>query len=1274
MGLSAPLLVTCCYLLLLTQRGFCSTNCVEVQNYTVSSSGKNSQECYARNSQTPCQSIDYLLKGVQNTSCMNVVVSSSMDLMTGLEVPSSTNELTIVGNKTSQSLISIRCHNKGGGIVFVNSSNIHLENLHFVGCGTMNMNRPYPKPDIPSLVDHAAIYFYHGRDIEVRGCTFSNSTGTGVIMNDVIGSNMLKDTNFTGNKPLTDSNSTNSTFGGLIIRRKCILGKANFTLESCFFTENENLQGREDSEEVAGGGLTFSLGALNSTSHVVISNGHFIGNRATRGAGIHINQSGTDSTISVDISGSTFVRNSASLQGGGISLTQDKATVIQCTLNLETSTFSNNSAKWGGGLAVYAEDNTGNITVRANGTVWCENTAELGGLGAGFSVKYKNIKRYSNQTESAIVAYFHLCHFGSNVINQNLGSVGTVYLQGSKAEFESTTFCNNTGSALSVLDSAYAAFSGNTFFVSNHGTYGAAIHVDENSVLALRSGVFLNFHNNSATVSGGAIYTKFYKDPDGVCVFESLNSLLHSSETFNVTFSFNTVGSDQIQSIFVGKVDNCLSKLANGSQDVLLFHDKIFTYDPLVHNQIGSYAVQFDLTTKTGDHVEIMLGEYFFLIPNMTDVFGNDASISEGNLVLRGVPHNESVKLVGPSSMSMDDYTQNNRLFISGSRSIAGLDKLVLDFIFENKTSGIHHGYREIGIKIVDCKPGFMYNTSEQICKCMEENNVLVCPSPSRSHACIRYGYWYGNHNQTDGKVLSCPGSNCQYSDGKCPQGQCPDAGSPGFCLLSDADDLCWNGLGGLLCSECHQNYSFTFDALRCVPSDTCTPGNTAVFIVALVVYWILILILLLFILSLDLSMGSGFMYGIVYYFSIVKVFTDDIITDVFLQTIINTGMAVTQLSPRAFGDFNICFVETWNLNLHHALFHFITPISVISIMIVIMWIARYCQLPRQISLAQNSPIHAICMLVLFSYTAVAYTCFTILRPTKIKGEWRVFLDPKIGYFDKEHLPFALIAIFLELFVLLPICLLLLFAPCLSGRVNLVKLRLKPILDDFQACYRPKCRWFAGFYFLARQLMFLAACLIPQELVRSNYYLHCTGIVILIVHSTFQPYKLKWLNMIDTVLLIDLLILSLFDLEWSRIALHRALPYALILIPTVYLYTMIALVILKRVFLSCRGTKVLQKYKARRLRATELPSAAAPTTTSVGFEDDEKAADAKGFGGSSFYKDYGEREPLLSENDSERLSHSNTGGRGEERQLFTTSSLRVAKSRPTAQSKKLSTA
>ena len=207
------------------------------------------------------------------------------------------------------------------------------------------------------------------------------------------------------------------------------------------------------------------------------------------------------------------------------------------------------------------------------------------------------------------------------------------------------------------------------------------------------------------------------------------------------------------------------------------------------------------------------------------------------------------------------------------------------------------------------------------------------------------------------------------------------------------------------------------------------------------------------------------------------------------------------------------------------------------------------------------------------------------------------------------------------------LCFLLILAPCLSRKLNFVKLRLKPILDEFQACYRPECRWFAGFYFLARQLMFLASIIPQQDLPQSNLALQCLSVIILLIHAIFQPYKRKWLNLLDTIFLIDIGLLSIYavisehplNFTGFNHIIYAAAPFVLIFIPSCYLFAVLATLLFKRLYKWLRAAAW-----CRRGQSESMLESYMPTQTTV--QMDESQSDSSP---NMFNK---EREPLLADN------------------------------------------
>ena len=75
--------------------------------------------------------------------------------------------------------------------------------------------------------------------------------------------------------------------------------------------------------------------------------------------------------------------------------------------------------------------------------------------------------------------------------------------------------------------------------------------------------------------------------------------------------------------------------------------------------------------------------------------------------------------------------------------------------------------------------------------------------------------------------------------------------------------------------------------------------------------------------------------------------------------------------------------------------------------------------------------------------------------------EMHTYSSPDIKYFTGRHLVYAIVAILCEVIIVIGLPLFLLLEPFLRRRVNLV--RIKPLLDQFQGCYKDKYRWFAAY-------------------------------------------------------------------------------------------------------------------------------------------------------------------------------------------------------------------
>ena len=168
--------------------------------------------------------------------------------------------------------------------------------------------------------------------------------------------------------------------------------------------------------------------------------------------------------------------------------------------------------------------------------------------------------------------------------------------------------------------------------------------------------------------------------------------------------------------------------------------------------------------------------------------------------------------------------------------------------------------------------------------------------------------------------------------------------------------------------------------------------------------------------------------------------------------------------------------------------------------------------------------IRVICLLLLLSYTSLASTSLQLLRPLTFNDvdEVRTYSSPDIKYFTGRHLAYAIVAIFCEVIIVIGLPLLLLLEPLLNRKINFVK--IKPLLDQFQGCYKDKYRWFAAYYLICRQVIILIVYVGNGDYYNMIYGLQTGCVIIAMIHGWLQPYKNNLLNGLDEIILLILVL------------------------------------------------------------------------------------------------------------------------------------------------------
>ena len=108
--------------------------------------------------------------------------------------------------------------------------------------------------------------------------------------------------------------------------------------------------------------------------------------------------------------------------------------------------------------------------------------------------------------------------------------------------------------------------------------------------------------------------------------------------------------------------------------------------------------------------------------------------------------------------------------------------------------------------------------------------------------------------------------------------------------------------------------------------------------------------------------------------------------------------------------------------------------------------------------------------------------------------------------------------------------LLLILEPFLNHKINFTK--IKPLLDQFQGCYKDKYRYFAGYYMICRLVIIIIVIANSSDDFVANYLLIIACGIIALIHLLIKPYNSGILNKLDGIIL-QLIIfteaLSLFD-------------------------------------------------------------------------------------------------------------------------------------------------
>ena len=681
---------------------------------------------------------------------------------------------------------------------------------------------------------------------------------------------------------------------------------------------------------------------------------------------------------------------------------------------------------------------------------------------------------------------------------------------------------NNTGTGLKLKQ--VKMYFNNITFYNNTGVYGGGMSLYHSHIYLTGP---LIFERNTA-LFGGAIYiaTTETLDPSYCTTFEQIIFTGNSAGTLgpDVFIEDGFSVSDTIHYIF-----QCIN-------------------DTISNNVTGDHIISGPHNININSTITLFPGQNLTYSAKVTDYFGNLTSCLVNINLECGNNVCEHVQLTGEtqSLLSTSNFTTNRYL----TSNVEHHDySIQLRFLCLDTNA---EGYAKVNL--TTCFLGYVFQTPQQsqpiqgTCKCLASDDVQC--DFVLGVACIRHGYWLGKINADDvledTLIATAP---CQYPYCKTDLPPCPISGlSQTFTKLPITQDEQCNGLyGGLLCRSCREDAVFSFEAVNCIPSSNCKPWQPYVTLLLVVVFQLVLGFGIVIVLKASFKTGIGHLYGPLFFIAVLRLVPFGYYKQyVQLEFTISIFKSALLLNLDVFGKIPWCFFSNINPLLNYSL-HFLGPFIIAVVLLSTVLLARYY--PRQFLSLQSSPVQAICLLILLSFWSVSDTCIQLLKPTTtlsgVKG-WRVALQPNIQYLkDPYHIVTWIISTVLLIFLLVPFILLLFWSPLLRHKFNLT--RIQPLLDAFQSCYDDKFRWYSRVYLLSWIIL---------NINMPYYVMEIILVAISTLHFMIQPYKYRWLNIVDTLLLVDLnLFVSLTSAD-SPNSIHKEtvpISYILVVLPLAYI-------------------------------------------------------------------------------------------------------------------------
>ena len=1020
------------------------------------------------------------------------------------------SRILITGSGEQETII--HCNEQPRGFQFSTVQNLTIQKVTFVGCGQNHKSSQF------TFASPVTLMFVASSTVTIQQLTITELTGIGVIAyntNDHFVMREVKILNCNG------GNCSGALFFSDPLR---VGGPSDVLLQSCCFKHLEFIPSIQHERVFIGAALTLweqtdvvvydsqfayldaPVGAAISvvSSSVLVDDSDFTDNLGNKMGAISANSS------TVEVSNSSFTRNvltDDNGEGGAIYMYASK-------INIVDSSFDSNSATTGGAVFICRI-----VTIAYQYTLtrskFIRNHAEIGAaIYACAFAKENDFANYSFFLVDTLVKD-NECSSGKRAETKGaavyFNEVRNIHIKGSE-------FTGNFHQGAIQVWAGRVHLLGDISFKNNTGENGGALSLSNNARLYFHQNCNVQFFENKATRSGGAVYIQvdlnIAKSSCSVCALNFPGEY----ENWSIIFTNNTALANYGQSIYAAPIYHCDITIPLKLNPYLL-----------KYGHFGLYTRIFNITTPPDDQIlSIPVNVHICRCDDNTEcevVQGKYHIISyPGRTVKFRATSSDSNNHPSPSVIYTDIHPGSRGIELGYQQKIQWIDKdceLIEYQIFgpENISFSLHLSTfpddipYSIKVTLKSCERGFMLSydnkTNQKLCNCSNFLTMLKADCNANSGTISRHkNVWVGDYHKGSQSYLAAA-----YT---CPLDYCNNSVTE--LSLGTPDALCNKGRTGVLCGHCLANFSVVFGSSEC---QLCSN----IWLLTILLYAVLGIVLVAVLFMLNLTVTQGTIYGLIFYANIIEVNNSIFFNGSFMKPL----QIIISFINLDLG-FPMCFYDGMDDAAKTGL-QFVFPAYLITLTITVVMICHYCLqsnysghcLDRFNRFVGKRAVSVVATLIYLSYSKLLRTVISIFTFITIhvdlseKTYYVWFYDGNIKYLKGKHLLLFVIAIAITIFFLFPYTLALTLIPIIDRYSDHSKLLhwlnqkanlLKPMNDAYYAPYKGAWRSWLGVRLLLLVCLYAPTPVVASENPSLLLYIHSVLVILfLFVQAQVKPFS-----------------------------------------------------------------------------------------------------------------------------------------------------------------------